>query len=79
MGISFAMKKEVFQEIQFKPIYAEDFYLLQDAKKAGKSIVLSEHVAYAVRPDENEMKEGKLWKIHGELKGSRHIIEDVIE
>lgn len=62
VGISFAIRTPVFREIPFKPIHAEDFNLLKDAKQAGKNIILAEHISYAIRPSISDAENPKYWK-----------------
>jgi len=52
VGISFAMKTALCNEegIVFKPSKFEDFNLLKALRKAGKSILMSPHMTYIVRP-----------------------------
>lgn len=52
VGISFAMKRTLMTEenFWFEPSSAEDFYLLDRLRTAGKTIVLSPFVEYNVRP-----------------------------
>ncbi len=73
VGISFAIRKKTFSEVLFKPINAEDFYLLRDAFNLGKTIVLSEYLGYAVRPSNAEWRE---WQT---FRDQREIVTGVVE
>ena len=54
VGISFAIKRSlIWENLWFKPSSIEDFMLLDDIRRAGKSILLSEHVTYLVRCHDN--------------------------
>jgi glycosyltransferase involved in cell wall biosynthesis len=79
VGISFAIRKDTFEKIPFKPVHAEDFYLLQDAHQAGKTIVLSEYVTYAVRPTDSDVGNPEFWDTYKNTQGNHHIIENVVE
>lgn len=73
VGISFAIRAKTLAEVPFKPINAEDFHLLHDAHKLGKTIVLSEYLEYSVRPSEDIN-----WSEWQNFKDQRHIITDVV-
>ena len=51
VGISFALRVPVFQETPFRPSHTEDVALLQKLFWTGKTVLLSEHVAYRVREE----------------------------
>jgi glycosyltransferase involved in cell wall biosynthesis len=74
MGISFATQKTVFDKVLFKPILGEDITFLYDAKKAGKTIVLSEYLTYAIRPGNITPD----WKPYMEFRATRETVTDVV-
>lgn len=51
VGISFALRVPVFNETPFRPSHTEDFALLARLFWTGKTVLLSEHVAYRVREE----------------------------
>jgi glycosyltransferase involved in cell wall biosynthesis len=79
VGISFAIRKDVFADVPFKPVHAEDFYLLQDAHQAGKTILLSKYLTYAIRPSDNDVGNPAFWETYKNTQGSQHIIDSVTE
>lgn len=50
VGMSFAIKKEVYKKVQFRPSGYEDFDFLLQADLAGLNIYQSDYVGYIVRP-----------------------------
>jgi glycosyltransferase involved in cell wall biosynthesis len=74
VGISFAIRKKTFSDVLFKPIHAEDFYLLRDAFNSGKTIVLSEYLGYAVRPSDTIE-----WEEWQKFRDKREIVTGVVE
>jgi hypothetical protein len=62
IGISFCVKKNIFEKLKFNPCSTEDYKLFFDLLNNNYKIILSDHCVYRVRPDKeflNQLKNRK--------------------